>query len=737
MPAVGRRSAATAQIYIGGTPLTLPFLWETALSTRGSGEEAVAIGGCQRRKRASVRGQVRRSARPVQGARLLYGAKALLPAARSRRSVATHGTLPMSHSHSSLLFILMAAPNVTIAVEPMEGGKAMYLPLAAAKSGEKGHSKIILRLRITNNESSAVTVSKIQFSFPGARVLAVTMKGIPIVLDPDGTTKPADAQGTIEAGQTATWSNGRVDLDTSESGENWHENMVYLTSAPPQVRVHVFCSNYGDAATVTHTLAPYTSPTPAGAFILPFAAGDLRDGEYVVTSAWHWANGGANGTQIFAHDISIQGVSGGAWSQLLPGKASSKNDSYRIWDKPIRAMADGVVESWLETMDDNTVLGKFPKPAPSPTSGNHFWINHGGVFVLYAHLKNGSMPAELLQKGAQVSAGQYLGRIGNTGNSTNPHTHIEARKGSTSGALRSMPFKEAWVLDHDAFAPPAASDPWVKLNAQGIPKKSVSIWPASTTPGFKIPAAGIARGGTWANSFWISASKAAFDKAAQDLFEQKGRRLIWVSTFVENGKRKWAGIARAGTWASAVWTSSSRTAFEAKAQKLFTDEGKRLIHVHTYVEGSKRYWMGIARSGTWASSFWISEGQSAFEQKAQELFDKHKRRLTFVHTYVENGKRYWIGLAQGGTWANSFWVSEGLSTFSNKAQALFDEKGRRLVHVHTYQEGGKRYWVGIARSGDWANSFWYSGDLDSFNRRAQDLFDNQGRRLVAVEFLDT
>ena len=63
--------------------------------------------------------------------------------------------------------------------------------------------------------------------------------------------------------------------------------------------------------------------------------------------------------------------------------------------------------------------------------------------------------------------------------------------------------------------------------------------------------------------------------------------------------------------------------------------------------------------------------------------------------------------------------------------------GRRLVHVHTYVEGTKRYWVGIARSGDWGNSFWLSSNLDSFNLTAQDLFDSKGRRLMLVEFLNT
>jgi hypothetical protein len=50
-------------------------------------------------------------------------------------------------------------------------------------------------------------------------------------------------------------------------------------------------------------------------------------------------------------------------------------------------------------------------------------------------------------------------------------------------------------------------------------------------------------------------------------------------------------------------------------------------------------------------------------------------------------------------------------------------------------EANKRFWVGIARLGNWANSFWLSSNVDSFNFTAQDLFDEKGRRLTVVEFL--
>jgi hypothetical protein len=529
-----------------------------------------------------------------------------------------------------------------------------------------------------------------------------------------------------------------VDLDPDPDVKDMIDNAVYLAApAPGKIRVHVFCAGFASSAVITKSLTPYTSPTKAGAFIWPFAAGDLGSDEYVVTSGTHWANGGAAGGQIFALDIGIRGVDANSkkLSEVQVGKDGTKNAHYRIWGKPIRAVADGEVESWEDGMATNQKLGKLPEPTPKPVTGNHFWIRHGDVFVLYAHLQKDTLPAELKKKGAKVKAGQMLGLVGNSGNSSKPHTHIHCLRDSTSGPLRSLPFRNAWVLRTDNFDPPAVTDPWVRMTAHGVPKTSVAVWPASTWPTFKIPAVGISRGGTWANSYWISASRAEFEKKAQELFDQNGRRLIWVTTYLENGKRRWAGIARSGDWANSFWVSDSRAQFEQKAQDLFDQQGRRLVYVTTYREGNATRWIGIARSGNWANSFWISNSQAEFAKKAQELFDEKDRRLVHVTTFVENGQRRWVGIAQSGTWANTFWVSSSLASFSKKAQELFDNQGRRLIHVHSFVQGGVRRWVGIARSGDWANSFFFAADLDSFNRQAQDLFDEKGRRLMAVEYL--
>ena len=354
----------------------------------------------------------------------------------------------------------------------------------------------------------------------------------------------------------------------------------------------------------------------------------------------------------------------------------------------------------------------------NPPYGSVVTIEHDANWkTQYIHLDD----ALSVKKDDMVGRGQKIGKVG--GNiqifgTANAHLHFTQWFGSNG--VRSV-FDGVATAVHAGAKDANGNYPTENLTSANCP----------------VAAAGIARGGDWANSYWISTSRSAFEAKAQELFDDHGRRLIWVSTYVENGKRRWAGIARAGTWASSFWVSTSRSAFETKAQQLFDDHGRRLIHVHTYVEGGQRYWMGIARSGDWASSFWISNSRAAFESKAQQLFDDQGRRLTFVQTYVDGSTRYWIGIAQGGNWANSFWISEGFTAFNQKAQQLFDDQGRRLVHVHTYVEGNKRYWVGISRSGDWANSFWLSSNVDSFNFTAQDLFDDEGRRLVVVEFLST
>ena len=315
-------------------------------------------------------------------------------------------------------------PKLTISVEPLEAGRAVFLALAVAD--QKASSRIVLRLRITNYESKNVVVSSIDDSFPGSDVPPQSMQRLNLNLDPDGPAMPAGTKGVLEPGQTATWSNGLFNISNDPEVPNIVSNVVYFPSpAPPKITVNVFCRGFSSPASVTLDLSQYTKPTPDGAFWFPFGPGDLRQGEYLVTSAVHWAYGGTDGGQIFAHDISVQGRNPNTHdgSELLPGGSAMKNQDCRIWGKPVRAVAYGTVEEWTDGMETNTITAgpnslQFPTPAPSPVSGNHFWIRHGddgpagkttsadspALALILPHIPFGS------PKSARAKTGSYRGR---------------------------------------------------------------------------------------------------------------------------------------------------------------------------------------------------------------------------------------------------------------------------------------------------------------------------------------
>ena len=58
------------------------------------------------------------------------------------------------------------------------------------------------------------------------------------------------------------------------------------------------------------------------------------------------------------------------------------------------------------------------------TYGKHIFIQNGDVVTVYAHCKK-----LYVKVGEEVTQGQELGEVGQTGNATGPHLHFEIRKG--------------------------------------------------------------------------------------------------------------------------------------------------------------------------------------------------------------------------------------------------------------------------------------------------------------------
>ena len=368
-------------------------------------------------------------------------------------------------------------PNLDIQVEPSESGKAGYLPLAPTEDGGSRMLKLVLRLHLQNKESSTVKVTDITFSFPGTSHAAVHMKDI-----------NSYDNLSLVAGADTYWCNGKSHTTAGI------DNAIFLSGdPPPKVKIEVTCKNFSDPATLTLELAPHKSPVAGKAYLFPYVTEDLQTDEYLTTSADHWANGGVMGTQIFAHDIGCVGwdKDAGAWSELVPGGNKMKNKDWRIYGMSVRAMADGTVEDCHNGENENTITAdadgnlQFPDPPAADGSGNHITIRYGGTEVVtYCHFQKDSTPVPLRTKGAPVSKGQLLGRVGNTGNATNPHTHIECERASDN-ALRPLPFWMGFVIDKAKLSPPGTKGPWFRLNGHGISKSPVAIWPLGRHPDWR------------------------------------------------------------------------------------------------------------------------------------------------------------------------------------------------------------------------------------------------------------
>jgi tRNA A-37 threonylcarbamoyl transferase component Bud32 len=98
-----------------------------------------------------------------------------------------------------------------------------------------------------------------------------------------------------------------------------------------------------------------------------------------------------------------------------------KLESYPSWNEVLYAPAAGKVVKAVNDQPDLAV-GEMD---PGNPAGNHVVLDLGnGRFVLMAHLQQGSV---LVVPGDQVHVGQALARCGNSGNTSQPHLHLQVQ----------------------------------------------------------------------------------------------------------------------------------------------------------------------------------------------------------------------------------------------------------------------------------------------------------------------
>ncbi|GLK83732.1 M23 family metallopeptidase [Ancylobacter defluvii] len=117
--------------------------------------------------------------------------------------------------------------------------------------------------------------------------------------------------------------------------------------------------------------------------------------------------------------------------------------SYPFYGTPIHAVAGGTVVNLYDETDEQ-VPGQPAKGITTANIGGNMMVVDigGGNFVFYAHLQRGSLQRNgaPLKLGDEVKAGDVIGLLGNTGNSSAPHLHFHVMDGPSPLDADGLPY---------------------------------------------------------------------------------------------------------------------------------------------------------------------------------------------------------------------------------------------------------------------------------------------------------
>ena len=149
------------------------------------------------------------------------------------------------------------------------------------------------------------------------------------------------------------------------------------------------------------------------------------------------------------------------------------------WGQPVHATFDGEVvqavdgvpeRAWLHVVRElalvlkNALTFDPAKRGLDPVLGNHVILRTGETYALFAHFAPGTVAMKI---GQSVRAGDVIGRVGHTGNSTAPHLHVQLMDSADLLAAKGIPCAFAeYLSDRDGR--------WERVE-RGIPGKRERI----------------------------------------------------------------------------------------------------------------------------------------------------------------------------------------------------------------------------------------------------------------------
>jgi hypothetical protein len=107
------------------------------------------------------------------------------------------------------------------------------------------------------------------------------------------------------------------------------------------------------------------------------------------------------------------------WGVRAAGVHPERLSAYEVYGEPVYSPLTGTVVDTAGHFPDLTPGERMP----NHPAGNHVWLRRDSLYVVLAHLKEGSVE---VTPGQRVRAGERLAAVGNTGNTTEPHLHVHA-----------------------------------------------------------------------------------------------------------------------------------------------------------------------------------------------------------------------------------------------------------------------------------------------------------------------
>ncbi len=615
----------------------------------------------------------------------------------------------------------VAQPKVKVDIQPTENNKVVYASIAGNVKDNKPHAHLALLLKITNQDSKSLTLEKIVISY----IIAATEFTASTI--PMNTIVPKN--GFIH------WNQVRENIS----------NIPF--DKPEKLKLALHFKDYTNKPVeVIKDLKKHASPVTGSSYLFPAKTSDLRINEYWQTASTHGPS--ANGSQLFAYDMGVYGWNKDHFSELFEkaeskSSANLKNADYRIYEKPLYAIADGTVLKSENNTNENPEPPAYETnlfqtgaiPGSKGGNGNSFIIQYGDEIVTYAHMKKGTLNQALLDSGKKVKAGDFLGLVGNSGNSSKPHLHIESVQrhinplqtlGVTNHpdnvSLRPFPFRNTWSIAFNQLPKPDPNASWVKLNGNSIADISAAIWPSEKSPCWYPPAQ----------------SEIAFHGVAKSAFQETYNKVagcgyypVWIEGFNVNNVTYFNVVFRPYTGNLACYARTDLTGDQYEAE--IKNNAKlakplRLTFVDSYLDnGQMRYTM-----------IWLnSSGPANFtyraktEQEHQAILDENSPkgwRPVNVSVVSIAGIRWYTALYEKknvGGWQLKSKLSH------SEYQDLFETNGGKnweQVYINAYKHNGETQFSAI-----WYENSGYTG-LSAVRKASNDTYqqsynDNLGAGL--------